>query len=468
MTPANGTEQDLSSDARPNGEAARRGCRSPAETPHRRTKEERRPGPDLGHIRAGATLIAVLGLLALLHFAASVFITLFSAMLLAFALEPLVHLLCVRTPLRRPHASGIVVFLFVAMLYGLFYATYLRAESFFAEIPAIAEKIRSAPMVASIANRAEELNRVVAEAGQRIVPPAASSARPKSPPSVVVQDAESFTGTLLQGLGSLGGVLFALGFIPFLVYFILADREPLTRRTRELFPEEHRATVGEILLDIEWMMRKFLLGNAVIALILSAATVLVFLLLGLPYAVVLGILSGTLSIVPYLGLPLALLPGRRRRPRLLRVGGALPGPGRLGDRAPHRGGELPHAEACGRGGAAERDRLDGRPALLRLAVGGDGAGAGDPDPGRPEMHLRQRPVHAADRDVPRGVTGRQRKKPGGIAPPGFGPAAAPRSAASSPYFFDLSISCWRRMRRRSFPTAVRGIASMNSISRGSL
>ena len=230
-------------------------------------------------------------------------------MLLAFALEPLVHLLCVRTRLRRPHASGIVVFLFVAMLYGLFYATYLRAESFIAEIPAIAEKIRSAPMVESLANRAEELNRVVAEAGRRIVPPAAASARPKTAPSVVVRDAESFTGSLLQGLGSLSGVLFALGFIPFLVYFILADREPLTRRTRELFPEEHRATVGEILLDIEWMMRKFLLGNAVIALILSAATVLVFLLVGLPYPVVLGILSGTLSIVPYLGLPLALLPG---------------------------------------------------------------------------------------------------------------------------------------------------------------
>jgi predicted PurR-regulated permease PerM len=271
---------------------------------------ERRPGPDLNLIRAGATVIAVLGLLALLHFAASVFITLFSAMLLAFALEPLVHLLCVRTPLRRHHASGIVVFLFVAMLYGLFYATYLRAESFLAEIPAITEKIRAAPMVTNLTKKVEEVNRIFAEAGRRISPPPTASARPKTaPPADVRTESETFTGTLLLGLGSLGNVLFALGFIPFLVYFILADREPLTRRTRELFPEEHRATVGEILLDIERMMRKFLLGNALIALILSAATVLVFLLVRLPYPVVLGILSGTLSIVPYLGLPLALLPG---------------------------------------------------------------------------------------------------------------------------------------------------------------
>jgi len=280
-----------------------------AETPIPGTKEGRQAGPDLNLIRAGATVLALLGVLALLHYAASVFITLFSAMLLAFALEPLVNLLCVRTPLRRHHASGIVVFLFVAMLYGLFYATYLRAESFLADIPEIAGKIRSAPLVANLTKKSEELNRVFAEAGRRIAPPAAVSVRPKTAPPVFVRDGESFTGTLLQGLGSLSGVLFALGFIPFLVYFILADREPLTRRTRELFSEEHRATVGEILLDIERMMRKFLLGNAVIALILSAATVLVFLLVGLPYPVVLGILSGTLSIVPYLGLPLALAPG---------------------------------------------------------------------------------------------------------------------------------------------------------------
>ena len=281
----------------------------PAQIDDSGANERRREGPDLKLIRAGAIIIAILGLLALLHFAASVFITLFSSMLLAFALEPIVHFLCVRTRLRRHHASGIVVFLFVAMLYGLFYATYLRAESFLEEIPAITEKIRSAPMVVSLADRAEELNRIVAEAGRRIAPPASAPARPKTAPPVVVRDAESFTGTLLQGLGSLGSVLFALGFIPFLVYFILADREPLTRRTRELFPERHRATVGEILLDIEQMMRKFLLGNAVIALVLSVMTVLVFYLVGLPYPVVLGILSGTLSIVPYLGLPLALLPG---------------------------------------------------------------------------------------------------------------------------------------------------------------
>ena len=296
------TEPTSPDTPRPAARDASPGASSPG------AREDRRAWPDLNLIRAGAIVLAILGVLALLHFAASVFITLFSALLLAFALEPVVHLLCVRTRLRRHHASAVVVFLFVAMLYGLFYATYLRAESFLADIPAIAEKIRAAPMVRSLTEKAEELNRLAAEAGRRIAPPAAP-ARPKAASPDVVRDTDSFAGSLIQGLGSLSGVLFALGFVPFLVYFILADREPLTRRTRELFPEEHRATVGEILVDIERMMRKFLLGNALIALVLSAATVLVFLLVGLPYPIVLGILSGSLSIVPYLGLPLALLPG---------------------------------------------------------------------------------------------------------------------------------------------------------------
>src|SRR5512141_3166868 len=171
MTPTRDTKEEA---ARAIGAP---GVDTPAEAQNSGASERRR-GPDLDLIRAGSIIIAILGLLALLHFAASVFITLFSSMLLAFALEPVVHFLCVRTRLRRHHASGIVVFLFVAMLYGLFYAAYLRAESFLEEIPEIAETIRSAPLVTSIAHRAEELNRVFSEAGRRIAPPVPAPARP--------------------------------------------------------------------------------------------------------------------------------------------------------------------------------------------------------------------------------------------------------------------------------------------------
>ena len=91
MTPTRGAKEE---EARDIGAP---GADTPAENRDPGTTERRREGPDLNLIRAGAIIIAILGLLALLHYASSVFITLFSSMLLAFALEPAVRFLCVRT-----------------------------------------------------------------------------------------------------------------------------------------------------------------------------------------------------------------------------------------------------------------------------------------------------------------------------------------------------------------------------------
>ncbi|MGE5247935.1 MAG: AI-2E family transporter [Verrucomicrobiota bacterium] len=267
------------------------------------------PGQEPRLVVSGVAALAVLATLAFLHFAASVFITLLSSLLLAFALEPAVHFLCVRTRLRRQFASGIVVFLFIAVLYGIFYVAYLRVGNFLADLPEIVDRIRSAPLVESLSAKAGRLSDLLVEAGRRIASSSPGTREGAIAPPLLVRDTASVTRNLVEGLGSLTSVVFSLSFIPFLVYFLLADREPLTRRTRELFPREHRETVGQILLDIERMLRKFLLGNAMIASILSAATVLVFLIVKLPHPIVLGVLSGITSIIPYLGLPLALLPG---------------------------------------------------------------------------------------------------------------------------------------------------------------
>ena len=290
----------------PGGDRAGESPREPSLRPGTETHEAR-PAVALSLIRVGATVLAVLGVIALMYFAASVFITLFSALLLAFALEPLVHLLCVHTRLRRPHASGIVVFLFIAFLYGLAWFTYGMAEGFVRDLPLLVEKFQSAPVVGKIATKVQDAARVFEETGSRFLSPAGRGG--EALPQVVVRDAESAGRSLFRNLGSLSGVIFSLSFIPFLVYFMLAEREPLTRRTRELFPEEYHQAVGVILLDMERVMRQFLIGNAILVGILSVATVLVFWIIGLPSPVVLGALSGTLSVVPYLGLPLALLPG---------------------------------------------------------------------------------------------------------------------------------------------------------------
>src|SRR5438045_9678064 len=56
------------------------------------------------------------------------------------------------------------------------------------------------------------------------------------------------------------------------------------------------------------MIRGFMVGNLVIALILSGLSMIVFYFIHLPYWYFLGVISGFLSVVPYMGVVLAMVP----------------------------------------------------------------------------------------------------------------------------------------------------------------
>jgi predicted PurR-regulated permease PerM len=56
------------------------------------------------------------------------------------------------------------------------------------------------------------------------------------------------------------------------------------------------------------MVRGFVVGNFVLGLVLAAITSLILVLFRLPYPLLIGPLSGFLSLIPYIGLPLAMIP----------------------------------------------------------------------------------------------------------------------------------------------------------------
>ena len=257
-------------------------------------------------VNASLSILAILGVIALLYYAASVVITILASALIALALEPLVQLLRKRARLSRHPASLIVVFLAVALLYGILYLAYASAEQLLSDLPRLVAQVRDAPLVQRMASESHRLTESLKAAGQTITPDA--PAPPGARTEIVLREGKSWAEAVFQGLGSITTILFSLSFIPFLVYFILADKERLTRRTRELFPREHQETAGAVINAIERMMQKFLAGSAIVAWILCAVTAVAFLLIGLPYWLALGILSGTLSMIPYLGLVFALLP----------------------------------------------------------------------------------------------------------------------------------------------------------------
>jgi predicted PurR-regulated permease PerM len=97
-------------------------------------------------------------------------------------------------------------------------------------------------------------------------------------------------------------------FVPFLVYFMLSWRDHLRKRFLSIFEGPDRAVAGKTWQSIADMARAYVVGNFILGVILSLASVVCFWTWHLPYWPMIGIISGFLSLVPYVGLPLALIP----------------------------------------------------------------------------------------------------------------------------------------------------------------
>jgi predicted PurR-regulated permease PerM len=249
-------------------------------------------------LRAGAVAQIIVGtvvVLAVCYVAKLVLITLMVSVLLAFVLEPVVSLL---QKIRVPRAAGafLAVLLMLAATYGASYFMYARAVSFAHELPQYAQRIRD--LVAHVRERTSELEKTT----QQVLPQ--EKGGKKATPVTV----ENQGGPVAANLGAVTEVVLTLVFIPFLVYFMLSWQEHARTKSVQLFSLENRSTAYVTLGHISAMMRSFIAGNFVIGLFMSICSIVVFGLLGLPYFYFLGFISGFLSLMPYLGIALAMLP----------------------------------------------------------------------------------------------------------------------------------------------------------------
>jgi predicted PurR-regulated permease PerM len=126
--------------------------------------------------------------------------------------------------------------------------------------------------------------------------------------AVKVRTQSTWTDWLTNSANGLTELLIALSFIPFLVYFMLSWKDRMRFATVKLFSPENRRTANETLGAIASMLHGFLVGNLLCALFVSGGCALAFSLLNIPYFYFLGFISGFLSLIPYLGTILAMLP----------------------------------------------------------------------------------------------------------------------------------------------------------------
>jgi predicted PurR-regulated permease PerM len=123
-----------------------------------------------------------------------------------------------------------------------------------------------------------------------------------------VRPTANLSDWLTNSVWDVGEFILAISFVPFLVYFMLSWKDRTRAATVKLFRPETREAVYATLSGIGSMFRAFAVGNALCGFFMSLVSVAAFGLLGLPYFYFLGFISGFLSLIPYLGVVLAVVP----------------------------------------------------------------------------------------------------------------------------------------------------------------
>ena len=249
-----------------------------------RTPEMAVSPPKPARFHWALTALGIATILGLCYWAELVLAVMMFSVMLAFILAPVVDFL-MRWRLPRGVAALISVILLVAIVAALLYYTSNQAATFFQDVPQYAGKIRTAVM--NFRQRAESFG------GLR---PQEQSGRSST----------DWTGPLMRGVGSVTQGLVAASFVPFLVYFMLTWQHHVRSATVMLFSLENRHTAYVTLGLISAMIRSFMVGNLLIGVFMGAVSTIVFGVLNFPFFYFVGFISGFLSLIPYLGVLLAM------------------------------------------------------------------------------------------------------------------------------------------------------------------
>jgi predicted PurR-regulated permease PerM len=263
-------------------------------------------------IRRGAGL--ALGVLIVAALVAALVVTsrlvalVFIAILLASALAPLVDRLRAKAPFGRATSAG-VLFLAAAVLVVALGAIVLttaisqisdigdRLPSMIKSARASSGDLQPAPLAAAAGALLDALDRLVR----------------KGPAPTADQ-------VILAGL-TIAEILAAVTTVITLIYFWLLERARLQRFVLAFLPLDRRAGAREAWNDVEDLLGRWVRAQLVLMVLMGVATGIAYTILGVPGALVLGLIAGLFEAVPIVG-PLlgavpALLVAATVRPELI-------------------------------------------------------------------------------------------------------------------------------------------------------
>lgn len=239
-------------------------------------------------IRLSAILLCLIGLFVILYFGRDIIFPILLSLLFAIILRPVVSFLIRR--LRFPHFVAVIfaILLFVLIFLGIFYFISLQIsdmandwgkikDNFYYHIEHFQQMIRDNFNLSK-----REQNEIIGNATKNGF---------KSGNEIVGSTLNSFSDILLN-----------LTLIPIYTFlFLLYQNHFITFFTKLYKPQNHKK-LREILFQIKTAVQSYIVGLLFEMVAVSVLTTVGLYLIGVEYFILLGIITGILNLVPYIGI----------------------------------------------------------------------------------------------------------------------------------------------------------------------
>ena len=238
------------------------------------------------YVRISILLIGLYAVVAMLYITQEIVIPIIFGTMIAIVLHPVVSFF-IRKKMSRIWAITLTLFLMFLLFLGFGFFLFSQISLFSESFPALIERFTS--LINHSINWA---------AGYFDLNPDKINKWINQTTDWLINMGSAAVG---QTLVTVGNALVLLFLIPVYVFLILYYQPLLLEFIHRLFGAMHHSMVSNIIAQIKKVIQRYLSGLVIEAVIVAILNSIGLLILGIDYAIVLGVLGALLNVIPYLG-----------------------------------------------------------------------------------------------------------------------------------------------------------------------
>lgn len=234
---------------------------------------------------------------AILIFLKSITLPFLIALIISYVLNPLVSMI---------HRKGISRSLAVALIYLVFFGSLIIITiNLFPKL--ITEFRELSNYLPEIISKFEGWIEVIRHDHSNPLPDSIQKGIDTGLDGIETNISNSFNN-LTNFIGNTVNTIVTIVLIPFVAYYLLKDFQILEKTIITFMPKKNRKKIIRVAKDIDEALGNYVRGELIVCLIIGTLAYIGYLIIGLPYAIVLALIVGLTNIIPYLGPYIGALP----------------------------------------------------------------------------------------------------------------------------------------------------------------